>query len=496
MNLLHSVTEKKWTSIWKVTALVMVITLATSLGCQKKDDKKKSSTDPNASKNQQATDPEKKTPEDQKVTPEKTTPKTEEPKTEEPKTEEPKTEEPKTEEPKTEEPTKEEDTTKTFGEDAAFLKKYNKDTIVLTGQDGKAAVVVVPEYQGRVMTSTATGDSGTSYGWINYKHIASQKNALHMNAFGGEERFWLGPEGGQFSIFFKPGAKFTMNEWQTPAAIDSEPYKVVETGLKNRAEFTYETKLTNYWKTEFELKVDRAVEVLTAEQASKSLGVEIPSNADNLAFVGYRTTNKLTNTGKEAWDKESGLLSIWLLGMYKPGPETTVVIPFNKGDEAELGQIVNDNYFVKVPAERLKVEEEALYFSADGKMRTKIGLNPKRAKSVCGSYDPTTKTLTIVKYNKPGPEVVDYVNSMWKIQDEPFEGDVVNSYNDGLNDQGTVMGPFYEIETSSPALALKPGETGTHISETYHFQGDTTQLDPIAKKVFGVSIEQIQKSLK
>jgi hypothetical protein len=24
----------------------------------------------------------------------------------------------------------------------------------------------------------------------------------HINVFGGEDRFWLGPEGGQFSIFF------------------------------------------------------------------------------------------------------------------------------------------------------------------------------------------------------------------------------------------------------------------------------------------------------
>ena len=28
----------------------------------------------------------------------------------------------------------------------------------------------------------------------------------HIYVFGGEERFWLGPEGGQFAIFFAPGA--------------------------------------------------------------------------------------------------------------------------------------------------------------------------------------------------------------------------------------------------------------------------------------------------
>ncbi|MGD9127992.1 MAG: hypothetical protein PVH19_11495 [Planctomycetia bacterium] len=417
MNLLRGIGGK---NLWKVTALVMVVGLTMSLGCQKA-------------------------------------------------------------------PT----TEKTFGEDVEFLKKYHKDTIVLADESGQAKVVVVPAYQGRVMTSTAKGDGGTSYGWINYEHIASQKIVDHMNAFGGEERFWLGPEGGQFSIFFKPEAKFEMDQWQTPAAIDSEPYKVVESD-KTSAKFTYETKLTNYSKTEFSLKVDRTVELIDAEKAAESLGVEVK----DVSFVGYRTINVLTNTGEEAWSKESGLLSIWLLGMYKPSPEMTVVIPFNKGEESELGQIVNDTYFGKVPAERLVVEEEVLYFSADGKKRTKIGLTPQRSKEVAGSYDPTSKTLTIVKYNKPGPEVTEYVNSMWEIQEKPFAGDTVNSYNDGPNDLGETMGPFYEIETSSPALALEPGKTGKHISETYHFQGEETVLDPIAKKVFGVSIEQIKNGLK
>ena len=34
--------------------------------------------------------------------------------------------------------------------------------------------------------------------------------------------------------------------------------------------------------------------------------------------------------------KETGLPSIWLLGMYKPGPEITTVIPIGKGVEKQL----------------------------------------------------------------------------------------------------------------------------------------------------------------
>ena len=68
---------------------------------------------------------------------------------------------------------------------------------------------------------------GLSFGWINRELIASGKLLPHMNAFGGEDRFWMGPEGGQFSIFFAKGAKFEFADWFTPAVFDTLPFKVV-----------------------------------------------------------------------------------------------------------------------------------------------------------------------------------------------------------------------------------------------------------------------------
>ena len=53
----------------------------------------------------------------------------------------------------------------TFGYDAAFLQEHT-DAIVL--KKGQSAILVVPEYQGRVMTATAQGNQGASSGWINY----------------------------------------------------------------------------------------------------------------------------------------------------------------------------------------------------------------------------------------------------------------------------------------------------------------------------------------
>ena len=114
-----------------------------------------------------------------------------------------------------------------FGEDTAFLKEYT-ELIVLSDRQGVGKVALAPAWQGRVMTSTAGGDTGPSFGWINRELIASKKILPHINVFGGEDRFWLGPEGGQFSIFFAKGAKFELADWQTPAVIDTLPFKVVQ----------------------------------------------------------------------------------------------------------------------------------------------------------------------------------------------------------------------------------------------------------------------------
>ncbi len=90
----------------------------------------------------------------------------------------------------------------TFGGDLAFLGQHT-DVVVLSESAGGARVVVSPALQGRVLTSTAGGSSDISFGWINRELIASGKTVEHTNAYGGEDRFWIGPEGGQFSVFFK-----------------------------------------------------------------------------------------------------------------------------------------------------------------------------------------------------------------------------------------------------------------------------------------------------
>ena len=375
----------------------------------------------------------------------------------------------------------------TFGEAVSFLKKLTPVVVLADAKTG-ARVAVCPDLQGRVMTSAASGDAGASFGWINRELLSSGKKDPHFNAYGGEDRFWLGPEGGQFALFFKKGSAFDLAHWFTPPAIDTEPYPVEE---QNPLQVSFRKKmaLTNYSGATFDVDLRRVVRLLPEADAWARVG-QAPKAA--VRVVAFESENRITNGGANAWQKETGLVSVWILGMFQPSPTTTVVVPFKPGSEATLGPKVNDTYFGKVPGDRLNVQEGVLYFRGDGLYRSKIGIPPARAMSVLGSYDAKGGVLTLVQFNRP-EGATDYVNSMWQIQEKPYGGDVVNSYNDGPPEPGQKpLGPFYELETSSPAAALKPGETLVHTHRTMHFAGDTVTLDKIARKTLGVGLDAIR----
>jgi hypothetical protein len=379
------------------------------------------------------------------------------------------------------------DSTKLYGYNKNFLKKYS--SVVELKRD-KSALIVIPAWQGRVMTSTAEGDSGFSFGWVNRNLISSGKLLPHINAFGGEERIWLGPEGGQYSIFFSKGKEFTYENWQTPAFIDTKPFSMTS---QSDTAVTLESKevIENYSGTVFSLGIKREIKLLSDNEILNQTGIDI----SGVNCIAFSSCNTLTNLGKNDWKKDNGLLSIWMLGMFNPSDSVVVVIPIREGDENVLGLKVNDNYFGKISDKRLKVNGDHIFFKADGKSRGKIGIPPLRATGIMGSFDAENNILTLLFCKLP-ENVKDFVNSSWQIQKDPFSGDALNSYNDGPLEDGSQMGPFYEIETSSPAAALAPGRSIAHIQTTLHITGSREKLDKISLNTLGVSLIEIQGAFK
>jgi hypothetical protein len=377
--------------------------------------------------------------------------------------------------------------TPSFDDDLAFMNAHGK--IIVLADAAGAKVALSAAYQGRVMTS-AVSSSGRSLGWINRSFIDAGKTGTAFDNFGGEDRFWLGPEAGRFGLYFAPGKPFVLDDWQTPHALQEGAWDVAE---ERRDLVTFKKSMTvrSWSNVEFAVDVERTARLLSREDAKKVLGLQVAPGA-GVGFVAFETRNRIVNGGRAPWKKESGLLSIWVLAMFAPASDARVIVPFET--EAPKGlEIVNDRYFGKVPAERLSVHEDRgfLSFVCDGKQRGKIGLGPLRAKNVLGSYSAETKLLTIVQYDGP-KKGAPYVNSMWETQNDPYGGDVVNSYNDGPVAPGKPpLGGFYEMETSSPGAELAPSEAVIHTHRTFHFVGEPDVLEPIAKQVLSVSLAEI-----
>ncbi|HEY8968294.1 MAG TPA: DUF6786 family protein, partial [Puia sp.] len=132
-----------------------------------------------------------------------------------------------------------------------------------------------------------------------------------------------------------------------------------------------------------------------------------------------------------------------------------------------------------------------LYFKADGKSRGKLGIHPAYAMPRAGSYDAQNKVLTVTMFDVDSSGR--YLNQEWKTTKPAFSGDAVNAYNDGALADGSQMGPFYEIESVSPAAFLKPGESLHHQHMVFHFTGDEAALDKVSRAWLGVSLEEIKK---
>jgi hypothetical protein len=384
-----------------------------------------------------------------------------------------------------------------YGEARSFLAKYT-DFVELTDGSG-ARVAIAPQWQGRVMTSTADGMEGISFGFIHREFIEKQQPDPRFNNYGGEDRMWLSPEGGQFSLWFKPGAEQKFDNWYTPAALDKGEWKVVSGPGDPFYRMRQHMELENASATKLTLDVTRTVRLLNAEDVKRLFGdAAAAALADpGVKKVGYETINTIANQGPPL-TKEKGLVSIWMLGMYNVSPQTVVIVPYKPGDESQLGPVVKSDYFGSVPPERLKTLPEAILFRADAQYRAKIGVSQRRAKNVLGSIDFANNVLTLVEFTMPeDPTQHDYMNNMWELpQEKPYVGDVVNSYNDGPTGPGQPgLGPFYEIESLSPAKPLGSGESLTHQHRTLHIQADLPTLNKLAEGILGIGLEKVRQEM-
>jgi hypothetical protein len=385
----------------------------------------------------------------------------------------------------------------TYREVKDYLARHT-EVVELTDSDG-ARVAICPEWQGRVMTSTCGGPSGPSFGFVHREFIDAGKEDLHFNNYGGEDRFWLSPEGGPFSLWFAPGMEQKLDNWFTPPAFNAGAFQLAPGTDASQCRLTRQMKLHNTAGTPLVLTVSRNVRLVDQAELAGKLGAATAKilKEQGVRSVAYETVNTITNDGPPI-TKEKGLVSIWILSMLNASPKTVIIVPYCSGSKEERGPVVRSDYFGEVPPERLKIMPEAILLAADARYRSKIGVSPKRAKDVLGAIDLQANVLTLAHFTLPeDPAKVDYMNNLWgATRTEPYSGDAVNAYNDGPLAPGKKgLGPFCEIESLSPAAALKTGQSLAHRHCTIHIQADPAVLARIARQVLGVDLEEVRREM-
>jgi acetyl esterase/lipase len=251
--------------------------------------------------------------------------------------------------------------------------------------------------------------------------------------------------------------------------------------------------------TPFDLLASRGVRLLERADLAALFGESAAAvmTGPGVKMVGYETINTIQNQGPPM-SKPKGLVSIWVLGMQNAGPQNVIIMPYRSGDESALGPVVKSDYFGPVPPDRLKITPQAILFRADGHYRAKLGTSQKRGRNVLGSINFADGVLTLVQFTMSAdPSRQDYMNNMWKLpQAEPYLGDVANTYNDGPPEPGKKgLGPFYEIESLSPARALATGEKLVHQHRTLHIQADPATLARLAKEILGVDLAAVRQEM-
>lgn len=373
-----------------------------------------------------------------------------------------------------------------YAEVMNILKSSNHDGYTLKPYKRKGQVLVCPSLAGRVMGTSYTNDQGEFGGFINTKAFKEDMKDSWDN-WGGEERYWLCPEGGQFGLMFQ-GKENSFDNYTVQAGINNSKYTVVDiSDLGNSLSMKCQFDLHNATGTRFQVESLRRITALDACPYLTGMIAEIN-------FVGFQSESTITNVGANAWSKQTGALAHWHLGQFLPGERVIVIIPFNQGIFSDPP--IREDYFVqfclngKMPANRYWLKNGFALFKADGKCRTKIGQNRSRATGLLASYNLDSDEIIMMDYDYyPGLE---YASSYWYEQPEPYNGDCISFSAEGPISPKEPNGRCYELEAMSPAMFLSPGQSFTFRTRVFHIRGPRLLIAGICHQHLGPEISMLE----
>jgi hypothetical protein len=372
-----------------------------------------------------------------------------------------------------------------FSKVRTLLKSAGRDAYVLTGRNPKCKALVCPDLAGRVMGTTTGGENGIFGGFIDEQAFLEGMKDFWDN-WGGEERYWIGPEGGQFGLMFKDRCE-CFAHYNVHEGFNRTPYKVVEVSPKGTSiTMRCRMRLKNKIGTRFHVEVTRRITFLDDCPFTNGCG-------EAVSFVGFQSESSLRNIGERPFTRESGALTQWHIGQFPVGEHIIGIVPFRTADRTSPP--VREDYFKDfclggaMPANRYSLLNNCALFKADGRVRTKIGQNCSRATGRLGSYNLESNELIMLDYDFY-PQF-DYAASYWYEQPQPYDGDVISFSAEGPDQPDGPIGRCYELEALSPALFLAPGESFTWRTRTLHLTGRAATSASICQRFLGPNIGQL-----
>jgi hypothetical protein len=216
----------------------------------------------------------------------------------------------------------------------------------------------------------------------------------------------------------------------------------------------------------------------------ESLAGPLPAGTQ---WTGWSTETVVVNVGDTPWTRDGGLPCVWVIGMFAPGDDAWVIAPF-RPDHADPdgGPPVRADHFGEVPEDRFRIGDGFAVFRADARAEGKIGVLRDRARDRIAAWDPDTGVLTVVFFG-PIDREAPYLSEQWgESLETPYYGDVANAYNSGAE-------PFFELESSSPALELEPGGRHLHRHVTLHFRPEGgVALETLVRGALGLAWQDVQ----
>ncbi|MDR2757144.1 MAG: hypothetical protein LBC20_15715 [Planctomycetaceae bacterium] len=320
-------------------------------------------------------------------------------------------------------------------------------------------IVICPDWNGNVMTSTCDGIDGNSFGLINVNAIDAGKTDWFYNSYGGEDQLIFFPESGMF-------------------VIDSMPQHPV---VRMRRSVKLNTVHGNH--AEFDLI--RTVRLLERYEVHETFGNAAAISLDQMdvSFVGFVTANSIVNSAvrSPSWAHP---ISIQIRGMFNSGQSTVAIVPFQPAEEPESEASIGTDFFGSSPHGRLRFLPSAVLLRADGKYRCQVTVPRKRAKPFLGTLDFREGTLTLVTFD---------------MLELPYSDELeqeVRAYNHGPTFLGeTEFAPFYEFNIFSLISELPHGETRTFHQYTLHINADNQTLTYLVQEVLGVEYEQVYEKM-